>query len=182
MSSRAIFSRTVLVLLFLTFLAGCTSRYRMELFEVRGEGQRKIKVEKTQYITGAVLADPMAAEKVVKGNGSCIVLNTGARGDMAETDKATLVGYDKYLRYMIYMQLPQNVRVETYPLDDRSFAHLLGEYELPAGEKMFLCTGGSLVVDSIPKKHLYGEIKADYENAKGEPVTFQGRFRVKVAR
>ncbi len=182
MPIRSIFSRTALALLFLTIFASCTSRYRMELFEIRGEEQRKIKVEKTQYINGGILADPMATEKVVKGRGSCIVLNTGARGDMADTDKATLVGYDKYLRYMIYMQLPENVRVETYPLNDRSFAHLLGEYELPAEDKMFICTGGSLVVDSIPKKHLYGEIKADYENAKGEPVTFQGKFRVKVAR
>jgi hypothetical protein len=160
----------------------CTSRYRLNLFLVRGEETSKVKVEKTEYVMEGVLNTPLAQEKIVKGPGNCIVLITGTRGETVRTDVSTLVGYDTYLRYKVFLQLPSRPDKATLPLENSSFVQLLGQYDIPLEEKMYLAREGSLVVDSISDKHLFGTIDGNYENNLGEPISFRGRFRVKISR
>ena len=173
-------SPVVAIILVLMQLVACTSRYRLDLYLISDETRWKIKVEQTQYIVDGVLGTPMAEEKIVPGNGNCIVLMTGTRGKNVDTDPSTLVSYDQYLRYRIYLQLPARPQTGSFELVNNSFVQLMGHYEVSADQKVFLPRMGRLVIDSISGKHLYGDIDGRFTNNQGEPVALQGKFKVKI--
>jgi hypothetical protein len=172
-------SRFVLPALLAALAIGCTSRYRLNLYLVQDESRRKVKVESTQYITDAILGSPYERDRVVRGRGNCIVLTTGSRGEEVKTTSTDIIAWDRYVRFEVYLQLPPKPAPGTIPLKNNSFVHLLGRYEKPTEEKVFLAQSGNLVIDSLSHEHLFGTIDGQFENAKDETVGFQGRFKVK---
>jgi hypothetical protein len=173
-------SATLALLATFVLVAACTAKYRLDLFEVRDEVSRKIKVEKTEYMVDGVLNSPFESDKVVPGTGNCIVLYTGARGESSEVGFGNLMGYDRYLRYKIFLQLPTHPEAQTYNLPNNAFVQLLGRYEAAPEDNVYLATEGTLAVDSIPKHRLFGTINGTFKNAAGNQISFQGKFKVKI--
>ena len=171
----------LLVVLLLSF--ACVSRYKMELFMDTGTETKRVKVEQTEYLMDARIADPYASKKLEPGEGSCIILRTGARGDRVETDmtETLILSYDEYFRCLIYLQLPQPPVVDTMVLERISFAQVLGRYDQPVDTKIFLPERGTIAVDSIVDKKLYGTLDGTYRNNVGTPLNFRGQFRVRIA-
>ncbi len=170
----------IIALLVCMVLMACTSRYRLDFHMIHSDELHKVKVERTQYLTGAVLDDPFGREKVMPGPGNCIVLTTGSRGRTLSDNPDVLVAFDRYLRYSIFLQLPSRPEQDTIQVVNNSFVQLMEHYELSDEERMFFARSGTLVVDSIPGKHLYGTLRAYYENATGQPTQFDGQFKVKI--
>lgn len=168
-------------ILILTFLS-CTSRYRLDLFLVRGEDRTRVKVEKTEYLLGAVLGDPFSEDKVARGDGNCLVIVTGSRGKNLEARPEDVVTFDRFDRYRIFFQLPATVRPDTLPLKDNSFVQLMGRYELSTEDKMYFPLEGRLVIDSAAGNRLFGTLSGSFENRLKESVSFQGKFKAKVAK
>jgi hypothetical protein len=67
------------------------------------------------------------------------------------------------------------------PLVDRSFVQVLGRYEMPAEEKIFLADTGNLAIDSLTTTHLFASIDATYRNREGKPLSYSGQFKVRIA-
>ena len=164
-------------------LSSCTSRYTMDLYLLSGTKATRIDVEQTQFAGMTVLGSPLAEEKIVQGMGNTIMIGTGARGEReAKESQYDVFAFDEYLRYRIYIQLPVTLDRRTVPLQGNSFAEVLGRYDQPPEANVFLAESGSFVVDSVAAKHLFGTIKKGiFANSKGGKVTFDGRFKVKVA-
>ncbi len=164
-------------------LLSCISRYRLDLYMTVGdEAQRKIKVEKTEYVKGAVIRDPMAVEKLAIGDGNCVILHTGARGDRIETDRSEtlMIDYDEYVRCLLYFELPGTLRVETLSLEGRSFVKILGRYQQSMENTTFQAVSGTLAIDSIAGRKLYCSIDGTYHNGAKEQLLFSGRLKVKI--
>lgn len=176
------FARILVLTVVVGSLAACASRYRRDLFLVEGSDLNKVKVEKTEFVIDGILGDPQADEKVVTGPGNCLILTTGSRGETAEGERQDLVGYDRYVRYKIFLQLPSRLQVGELPLENNSFVQLLGFYELPAEEKIFIARAGKFAIDSLTDKQLFGSMDGTYENNLKEPVKFRGEFKVKIER
>lgn len=162
--------------------SGCSSRYRMNLFLIDNGKENKIKVEQTEYISDAILGKPLDEIKVVNGKGNCIILTTGSRGKTVKTSRETIVDYDTYLSYKIFLQLPHKTKPTNIILKNNSFVQLTGHYGRSRDEKMFLAKQGSMVVDSIADKYLFGNIDGKWENNQGDSLSFRGKFKVKVSR
>lgn len=176
-------TRTFIALLLVTItLTACSSRYRRDLYLVEGQAQSRVKVEKTEYFIDGVLGAPMDRDKVVAGPGNCVVLTTGSRGEVSGEEKSSLVDYNQYLRYKIFLQLPSRLQLTRLPLENNSFVQLLGYYELPAEQKIYLARSGEFSVDSLTDKHMFGSIEGTFENNRNEPVSFKGEFQVKIGR
>ena len=169
------------VLLLTIMVAACTSRYRLDLFLVTGEARTKVKVEKTEFMAGAVLGDPMSREKVEPGDGNTLVLVTGSRGRTLRGEARDLINYDRYTRYRLFVQLAATVEPGSTPLEDNSLIQLMGRYELDAEDKLYYPTGGQLVIDSLAKDRLFGTIDGRFENRHGEAVAFVGKFKAKIS-
>jgi len=168
-------------MLVLTMLS-CASRYRLDLFLVKGEDHTRVKIEKTEYLLGAVLGDPFSEDKVIRGDGNCLVVVTGSRGKNLESRPEDVVTFDRFDRYRIFFRLPAAVRPDTLPLKDNSFVQLMGRYELSSEDKMYFPVEGQLVIDSLAGHHLFGTLRGSFENRQKESVTFQGQFKAKVAK
>jgi hypothetical protein len=163
-------------------LPGCTSRYRLDFFLVQNEAREKVRIEKTEYARGAVLADPMTRDKIVQGDGDCLMLVTGSRGETIDKDAEDLVSFDRYVRFRLFIELPRDIASGRVDLIDHSFVQLMGRYEVPAEDKMYFPREGALVVDSLADKRLYGTFNGRFENRRGEVVGFEGQFKAKVSR
>jgi|WetSurMetagenome_2_1015567.scaffolds.fasta_scaffold160899_2 hypothetical protein len=170
-----------LALLLLSATA-CTSRYRLEMFMVSGEQRSKIKIEKTEYFMGVVLGDPESKDKVIRGDGNCLVLVSGNRGQGIETKREDLITFDRYERLRIFLQLPAKPQAGTISLINNSFMDRLGRYELEHNDRVYFPTDGHIVIDSVSDGRLYGSLDGRYENGNHDSLTFQGRFRAKVAK
>ena len=176
------YSRIVLATLILTILtAACTSRYRLDLFFLEGEARTKIKVEKTEFMVGAVLGDPMSRNKVEQGDGNCLVLITGSRGRTLDTEGHDLASFDRYVRYRLFIQLAATIEAGSITLKDNSLLQMLGRYEITPEDKLFYPTSGELVVDSLAGNKLFGTIDGHFENNHGRAIAFEGRFKAKIS-
>ncbi|RKX26034.1 MAG: hypothetical protein DRP45_04540 [Candidatus Zixiibacteriota bacterium] len=170
----------VVVLLFT--MAACTSRYRLDLFVEHGEFKKRIKVEKTKYMNGGVLSSPWADRKIVNGPGNCVVLITGARGHRIKSASYDLMEYDRYIKYKIFLQMPSRLAPGVLPLKNNSFVQLMGQFELEPEKKMFIAQEGTLTIDSLAGKRLFGTIDGMFANKQGESVLLEGQFKVKFAK
>lgn len=171
-------------ILVLSILAGCVSRYHMALFMVSNDEQKKVKVDGTEYVTKVNISDPYAANKLAPGDGNCIILRTGTRGEKYQTDmtESLFLGYDEYLKTFVYLEVPGEPEAGSIPLTDKnSFVQVLGRYEQPDEEKIFLPQSGSLVIDSIAGKQMYCTLDGKYANRKGTPLGYVGQFKVKIS-
>jgi hypothetical protein len=160
----------------------CTSRYRMDLYMETVEVRKKVKLEGTEFVQGAVIHDATADEKLRTGSGNVVILSIGTRGDAIPSDQTHLLKFDEYFRCLIYVQLPLELKRDTLDLEDISFVQVQGRYDLTPEHKLFLARSGTMVVDSIPKKDMYATLDGVFVTTTDDTLLFDGRFKVKVLR
>jgi len=165
----------------LCLLAACgvTSRYRMDLFVASEEAQRKVDVEQTEFVQGAVLGDPFGEIKYARGTGNVAVVTVGTRWDAQETDRFRLLGLDEYWRCRLYLELPEPLEAGQGQLNESSFLQLMGRYDLDPEDKVFLPDSGSFSIDSVGSKAVFISIGGKYLNRSHEPLQLTGKFKVK---
>lgn len=174
--------RRVLAILTLSVLAvtGCASRYRLPLYVHMDESRRTVKVDQTQYLLNARLGDPFQEQKIIAGEGKCLVLLTSTSGEKIDLPSKSLLSFDEFLRIRLFVELPDNPAPGTIELKGHSFVQLLGRYALQTDEKIFLPSAGSMVIDSIAKSYMFATVQGEFANTKGRPLKFEGQFRAKI--
>jgi hypothetical protein len=184
MSMVKLFRVIAIVFVITAALAGCVSRYRMEMYMVINNEQKKLKIDQTEYARDVVIGNPYADHKLLPGEDNCIILRTGTRGESYSTDmtQSLFIGTDEYLRTLVYLEVPGLPSADTIKLTDKnSFVQILGRYEQPTEQKIFLPTSGQLVIDSLSGNRMFCTLDGSYANREGNPLTYQGRFKVKIA-
>jgi len=164
-------NRVALITLAAVLLVGaCASRYRLDMFMTFDEQRNKVKVEQTQFILDANLADPRADTKVSPGADNVLIVTVGGRGHPAEGEKLRLFSWDEYTRCQIFIQVPQVPRPVTLDLQERSFVFLLGNYDWPIDDKVFEPDSGTFVIDSVVQNELYATIDGVYRNGSDAAI------------
>ena len=161
-------------------ICGCASRYRLEFYMDADNARRRLKVEQTQYLLNAHLGDPFDDQKVISGEGKCLVLLASARGERIDIPASGVLGFDEYLKVRLFVELTDPVKPGAFDLKARSFAQMLGRYNLSPEDKIFLPDSGRMVIDSIAKEHLYASLNGKFVNSSGTPIRFDGQFRARI--
>lgn len=162
------------------FISGCTSRYRLDLYLIADNEQRKVKVERTEYFTGTVLAEPDSEQKLMRGDGITILIETGVRGKTVLSPSSELFSFDEYFRCRILVQLEKDSSIRVIEVADNSLVQIMGRYDLPVEDKLYHGLSGKVVIDSVTKKHLYAAIDAEYRNRLDDRLSFKGKFKVRI--
>ena len=159
----------------------CSSRYRLDMYYVEGELRKEVDVESTAFAINSQLNDPFGVPKVITGDRSTVVIYTGWRGD-PETGFAKFgLGFDEYIKYRIYLEMPILPKPGIIPLEGNSFVRLMKFYEKPPDEKIFLPVSGQFVIDSVKSSDVYATFQnARWENKNGLPVEFAGRLKFPI--
>ncbi len=160
--------------------ASCSSRYRLELFMTAEETRSKVDVDQTDYFKSTVIADPKAENKLTTGPGDVVVLTINARDVHQANELYSVLKYNELITARVYLQFLDKPKLGSLPLPGNSFVHLLGEYDKLPEDKLFLADSGTVVVDSITSRQLFGTLHGQYKNPKGTPLLFDGRFKVKI--
>ena len=158
--------------------AACASRYRLDLYVTAAEHRQRIEVESDQYVMDAVVGHPYADDKVAAGPGNVAVVTIGGRGTATESHRWHALGFDESFRCQVYVQVPPMPQRDTSVLVDRSLIHILGRYEQPIEERVFLPREGLYIVDSITEGDIFFTIDGVYANASGDRIQLDGRFKV----
>ena len=169
---------TVVIITLLILMSGCASRYHLDLYLTVEENRRQIQVESTQYVWDAVLGNPYADNKLDEGIGHIAIVTTGTR--LKGDQKSLWHGFssDEYLRCQLYMEVPPEASTDTSALAGKALVHLLGRYELPIEERIFLPKDGFYTLDSIIDEGLFFTVDGIFVNKSGERLRFDGKFKV----
>jgi hypothetical protein len=169
------------VILLAAIIAGCTSRYRLDLFQVYGNERKKVKIEQTQFVPGTVLSKLEGEIKVVPGEGNVAVITTGTRGAQTKREIEYVLSFDEYQRCRLYFQLTWPLRADTVDLISNSYVQLLGHYHWQPEATLFAPVSGQLVVDSVTSKNLYATLNGLFRNSADLTCGFDGSFKVKIS-
>lgn len=172
----------VSVLLLFALTLACTSRYRLDLNMTLGEQTRSLDIETTRYLEQAELGNPLAEQKVMRGEKTVILVRGSTRGMRLESAQEIPTGlsFDEYLKTDIYVELPAEPTVAVLPLAGRSIVHVLERYYQPLEEKVFLAVGaGEITVDSITDDYLFASLRGRYENRSRQVLVLSGSFRAR---
>lgn len=170
-------------MLFVCFtLMACASRYRLDLFMALNGSESRVKVESSEFAANCALGDPFSDMKTVVGSTSCLVISVKGRGNEIEQTNENIVRFDEYTTVRLYVELPEMKNSQSINLIDNSFAHQLGRYDIPAEEKVYLPTFGSLVMDSVIDDRLFATIHGRFATHGGKTLAIDGQFKVRVAR
>ena len=182
-SHYKVYGRIILFssLMLLVFI-GCTSRYRLDLYMSLGEKQKRVKVERTEFVLDAELGDPFADQKIIAGDGGVVIVTTSARGDKLETELEGIFGFDEYLSSRLLLEVKQPLQKDSSNLVGSSFVHLLGKYDWTPEAKIFMPQEGYLKIDSVTSKNLFGTVDGTFLNEREQEIAFNGRFKVKISR
>ncbi len=75
------------------------------------------------------------------------------------------------------MEVPVSV-ADTTVLAGKTLTHVLGRYELPIEERVFLPKEGFYVLDSINDEALYFSVDGSFANSNGELLRIDGKVKV----
>lgn len=177
--SKRIFGFITFSLIVLMFSAiGCTSRYRLDLIMQR-EGERsKIDIEKSEFVNDVAIGNPYSRDKkLIPGDSNCIILHTGTRGERKAAGAGDMLTWDRYVKVDIYILLPLTKPSGSILLKDHAFLDMLGHFELPVDETVYLGGGGELIVDSVTDSHIFGTLDGWFQNSSGKSIGYEGQFK-----
>lgn len=177
-TGKAVLITTAVLLAVALLSAACASRYRLDLYLTLAESRHRISVESTQYVMDAVIGNPYADDKVEVGPGNVAVVTIGTRGMRVEGHRWKALGFDEYFRCQVYLQVPPMPGPDSSVLVDRSLVHILGRYELPIDERVFLPREGYYIVDSVTDHSIFFTIDGTFGNKTGSQIELDGRFKV----
>jgi hypothetical protein len=168
----------VIVIALLILASGCASRYRLDLYLTVEEDRRHIQVESTQYVWGAALGNPYADNKLDEGSGHVAIVTIGTRRSQGVKSLWRGFAFDEYLRCQLYVEVPPDAGPDTTVLAGKSLVHLLGRYELPIEERVFLPKEGYYILDSITDEALFFSVDGTFANKSGELLRFDGKVKI----
>ena len=177
-TGKAVLITTAVLLAIALLSAACASRYRLDLYLTLAESRQRISVESTQYVMDAAIRNPYADDKVEVGPGNVAVVTIGTRGMRVEGHRWNALGFDEYFRCQIYLQVPPWPKPDSLVLVDRSLVHILGRYELPIEERVFLPREGYYIIDSVTDGSIFFTIDGAFANKTGDQIEFDGRIKV----
>lgn len=169
---------TLAVIVLMLVASSCASRYRLDLYLTVEEDRRHIQVESTQYVWGAKLGNPYADNKLDEGTGHVAIATIGTRQSQGEKSLWGGFASDEYLRCQLYMEVPPDFGPDTAVLAGNSIVHLLGRYELPIEERIFLPKEGFYILDSIADDAVFFSVDGTFANKSGELLRFDGKVKI----
>jgi hypothetical protein len=176
--------RSIIVILVVasTFLTACSSRYRLDLHVTTDGYQLRVKVESSEFAAQCALGDPYSEVKTIAGTGSCLVLTLKGRGSVGPQEKEQIIRFDEHMTFRLNVELPSLEKGRSLNLVDNSFVHRLGRYDIPAEEKIYLPTSGTMIMDSLAGDFLFATAHGKFATRGGKQLSVDGQFRARIAR
>lgn len=171
---------TVLLLSLLWLSAACTSRYRLELFMgIEGE-QTRVRIESARFVPNTRLGTPFSDRKLLPGETATVLVRMSVRGaTLPHALLSNALQFDENLQSDLYLELDQPPAAGSWPLANRSFVQVLGRFDRPLEEKIFMPDDfGSATLDSVTTKYLFISVRGTYVSQAGQHLNLTGSVRV----
>lgn len=105
-----------------------------------------------------------------------IVLFIEGQGKVTGIGGDGVVGLDYAQTARFFMTLPVRLQPKNYDTRFRSICEITGSLNYGAGENLFVCQSGQVVIDSLKKDTVYGTFKGTYLNTSNRTLSVDGPF------
>lgn len=171
-------AKLFILILTIALIAGCASRYKLDLLMQSDGFDDKLKVNQTHFYPNTQLTDPYLDEKITKGSDNVLVATVSTRWVM-QSDQDFI--FDENWKSYLFLQLPNPLKNDSLNINDRSFVTLLGYYQLSNDERIFNAESGFLKVDSVTDKNVFVSLNGIYKSKAGRILNINGELKGKVA-
>lgn len=174
------FAFLIVSILVLTFVTGCISRLRRDLFVIHAGVSTRTEVTGTNFYRGAMInmMPETQYDLILPGDNNILVLFCEHRGQKSEN--ALRFTLDEVIRYQVFIPLPPTVTPDSLIVTDRMLAQKIGDYSMKIEDLRYLGQSGAVVIDSISGENLFAHMHASFGSAIGDSVRFQGDFKAKI--
>jgi len=165
----------VLAALSIIFFGSCKKTYFRMTEEVNQNATNKFAVKEAYYRMGKSIA--LTAGRFELTPGDSIVLYIEGRGKVSGIGDQGVVGLDFAETTRFYMTLPIRLSLKKYDIGHKAICEITGSLNYGAGEGLFVCQSGSVVVDSLKKDDVYGRFEGKYLNTSNKSFSVEGPFK-----
>ncbi len=170
----------IILAILLSFLIGCSSRYRTELSIVTDTFSASQKAELNKYYKNAALNNPFREEKIIPGDKNIAVLDLTVRGKKLESSPGEFLTFDEIVKLRIYLQFNSQLSPGVTQLKDNAFISLRENYELSEDDKIFVPVTGELSLDSVSGKHIFASVNGSFFNKKEQKIELSGTIKIRI--
>jgi hypothetical protein len=171
---KNIISIIVLAVLLMIFVGSCKRTFFQVTEEMNKNQARQFVVKDAHYrmgksiaITGSRFELTPADSIVLFIEGQSKVTGVGEEGvmtlDFAETTR-------------FYIVLPIRLSPKKYDTEHRAICEITGNLNYGAGENLFICQNGQVVIDSLKKNNIFGTFRGRYLNTSNKSFMVEGPF------
>ncbi|MDF1543732.1 MAG: hypothetical protein P1R58_01375, partial [bacterium] len=135
--------------------------------------------ETTELVKSATIEPTESEIKLVPGDGDVAIITTGRRGKTHHVGTQYALAFDQHLRVKLFLELPTKLEKARFPVLDNSGAQLLGNYEMPAEQKVYAPITGEFSVDSLTSTMLFLTVDASFESVTSDTIKLDGQFKMR---
>ncbi len=174
MSRKAIMYGAAVVAVLLS-LAACKRTYYHVSEEITGNQPNRFRLQEAYYQMGKSIAITGGRYQLVPGDSTLLYIQgQGTVTGVGEAGVATL-DFPETTRF--YISLPNVLGVKTYNTGRRAICEITGNLNYGAGEDLFVCQSGKVVIDSLKGDKIYGNFSGTYLNTSNKSITVDGPFK-----
>lgn len=172
--SRKFFISAVAVAILLS-LAACKRMYYHVSEEVAGNTPNKFRLQESYYQMGKSIAITGGRYELVPGDS--IILYIKGQGTVTGVGEAGVATLDFPETTRFYIMLPNNLSLKSYNTGGRAICDITGNLNYGAGEDLFVCQSGKVVIDSLKGDKVYGKFSGKYLNTSNKSISVDGPFK-----
>lgn len=163
--------------LLLCCLASCKSTHFTIAEEIHDNTAIRYTTKTTWYTMGKSIALTRGKYQLVPSDSVVLFVEGESTGEAVTGSSIAELKLAKTARF--YFTLPPRIQPGKYKTGLKSIGEVMGSVNYAAGENLFTCQTGTVVVDSLRGEEMFGTISGTYRNTKNQSLKLDGAFRAK---
>ncbi len=167
----------LLIALISLTLFSCKNRLKPRLYQISESKRYLLKETDTFYRHGFVLTDNPELSYIEPGDGTVLFARrVGPKGDEIKT-LGNVFSVESKTSYRVLVGLPLRLDRDSLDLRGRSLCRLEGQFNLDEGLRLYRCTEGYIVLDSVWTSSFRARLSGIYVNSERDTLVFDGDLK-----
>ncbi|SYZ74723.1 hypothetical protein TRIP_C90351 [Candidatus Zixiibacteriota bacterium] len=166
----------ILALLILTSIS-CNTKYKLHFYKIDPGKKLELQNEKTYFLKGYVLAKAGSENIITAGRGTMLITDQSMTDPEMEDIPSGLLTTSGKINFRIFAQLPADLKNDSLNLAGNSICQIVGQYNRAESLKIFDCTEGFILIDSVKSNKFFASLSGKYFNIEKDSLVFQGEMK-----
>lgn len=172
---KDLFLIAILAGILIVLASSCKRLYFHVTEEVLSGESNRFTQKKAYYWMGRSIALTAGRFEITPGDSTVLFIE--GRGSVTGVGEAGVATLDFGETARFFIALPLKIQARRYDTRFRAICEVTGSLKYGAGENLFVCQSGEVVVDSLKGTRIYGTFRGDYLNTSNKRLAVDGQFK-----